>query len=75
MKEIILSGCQAKNLIATNNYEEILTFLKNIGLNFILKGKKFQFDTKIGWQPLFKNGGYINHRRGRDSNSRHAFAF
>ncbi|MCX5749030.1 MAG: recombinase family protein [Candidatus Saganbacteria bacterium] len=73
MKEIILSGCQAKNLIATNNYEEILTFLKNIGSNFILKGKKLQFDSRIGWRPLFKNAQYLNHRRRWDSNPRYAF--
>ena len=27
-------------------------FLKNIGSNFILKDKKFQFALKIGWRAL-----------------------
>ncbi|PIS28228.1 hypothetical protein COT42_08655, partial [Candidatus Saganbacteria bacterium CG08_land_8_20_14_0_20_45_16] len=29
-------------------------FLKNIGSNFILKDKKFQFALKIGWRALAK---------------------
>jgi len=52
MRAMINSSCQAKNLIHTKKYNDIHTFLKNIGSNFILKGKKFHFKAKIGWRIL-----------------------
>ncbi|MBI5400349.1 hypothetical protein HZB07_07100 [Candidatus Saganbacteria bacterium] len=58
MRAVINSSCQAKKLAHADNPNDIYTFLKNIGSNFILKDKKFQFEGKIGWRPLLKNGPF-----------------
>jgi len=50
MKEMILASSQAKILLSQSDNQEIRAFLKNIGSNFILKDKKFQFALKIGWR-------------------------
>lgn len=50
MKEMILASSQAKILLSQSDNQEIRAFLKNIGSNFILKNKKFQFALKIGWR-------------------------
>jgi len=68
MRKLILSSCQAKILISENNPDKISTFLKNIGSNFILKDKKIQFEGKIGWRPLLKNGPFKGWLVVRDSN-------
>ena len=68
MRALILSSCQAKILISENNPDKISTFLKNIGSNFILKDKKFQFEGKIGWRPLLKNGPFKGWLGDRDLN-------
>jgi len=60
MRQLILSSCQAKILISENDPDKISTFLKNIGSNFILKDKKFQFEGKIGWRPLLKKAPFNN---------------
>jgi len=52
MKEMILASSQAKILVSQSDNQEIRAFLKNIGSNFILKDKKFQFALKIGWRAL-----------------------
>ena len=52
MKEMILASSQAKILLSQSDNQEIRAFLKNIGSNFILKDKKFQFALKIGWRAL-----------------------
>ena len=52
MKEMIFASSQAKILLSQNDNQEIRAFLKNIGSNFILKDKKFQFAPKIGWRAL-----------------------
>ncbi|MFH1233260.1 MAG: hypothetical protein V1649_01250 [Patescibacteria group bacterium] len=52
MKEMILASSQAKILLSQSGNQKIRAFLKNIGLNFILKDKKFQFALKIGWRAL-----------------------
>ncbi|PIQ91823.1 MAG: hypothetical protein COV69_04550, partial [Parcubacteria group bacterium CG11_big_fil_rev_8_21_14_0_20_39_14] len=41
MKEMILASSQAKILLSQGDKTEIRQFLKNVGSNFILKGKKF----------------------------------
>ena len=68
MRKLILSSCQAKILISENNPDKISTFLKNIGSNFILKDKKFQFEGKIGWRPLLKNAPFKGWLGDRDLN-------
>jgi site-specific DNA recombinase len=52
IKEMILASSQAKILLSQSDNQEIRPFLKNIGSNFILKDKKFQFALKIGWRTL-----------------------
>ena len=52
MKEIILQSSQAKNIAKSGDLSEFRIFLKNIGSNFILKGKKFQFSSHLGWRAL-----------------------
>ena len=52
MKEMILASSQAKILLSQSDNQEIRAFLKNIGSNFILKDKKFQFALKNGWRAL-----------------------
>ena len=72
MKEMILASNQAKILLSQSDNSQIRTFLKNIGSNFILKGKKFQFEGKIGWRALLNSPQNTNWRRERDSNPRSA---
>ncbi|PIS40034.1 MAG: hypothetical protein COT32_01945, partial [Candidatus Nealsonbacteria bacterium CG08_land_8_20_14_0_20_36_22] len=50
MKEMIFEAKQAKILLSQGDNHQILTFLKNVGSNFILKGKKFDFEPKNGWR-------------------------
>ena len=50
MKEMIFEAKQAKILLSQGDNQQILTFLKNVGSNFILKDKKFNFAFKIGWR-------------------------
>ena len=74
MKEMILASNQAKILLSQSDKTEIRQFLKNIGSNFILKDKKFQFALKIGWRALAEGEPtktFPIWRRGRDSNSRY----
>jgi len=52
MKEMILESSQAKILLSQSDKTEIRQFLKNVGSNFILKDKKFNFAPKIGWIVL-----------------------
>ena len=52
MKEMIFEAKQAKILLSQGDNQQILTFLKNVGSNFILKDKKFNFAPKIGWRAL-----------------------
>ena len=73
MKEMILASSQAKILLSQSDNQEIRAFLKNIGSNFILKDKKFQFALKIGWRALAEGEPtktFPNWRRGWDSNPR-----
>ncbi len=50
MREFILSSKLAKKVAQQGDFSQIRTFLKNIGSNFILKGKKCEFLAKIGWR-------------------------
>ncbi len=70
MKEIILQSSQAKKIAKQGDLSEFRIFLKNIGSNFILKGKKFQFVSYSGWRALEKREPNTSWRRGRDSNPR-----
>ena len=50
IREMIFEAKQAKILLSQGDNQQILTFLKNVGSNFILKDKKFNFAFKIGWR-------------------------
>jgi site-specific DNA recombinase len=59
--------------LSQDDKTEIRQFLKNIGSNFILKDKKFQFALKIGWRALAEGEPtktFPNWRREWDSNPR-----
>ena len=71
MREFIKASSQAKNSVNLENNQELLSFLKNIASNFLLKGKKFRFEAKIGWRVLAQSAPFSNWRRGRDSNPRY----
>jgi site-specific DNA recombinase len=73
MREFIKASNQAKDSIDFENNQEVLSFLKNIGSNFILKGKKFRFEAKIGWRVLAQSAPFSNWRREWDSNPRPRF--
>lgn len=49
MREMIFEAKQAKILLSQGNNQQAREFLKNVGLNFILKDKKFNFEAAIGW--------------------------
>jgi len=49
MREMIFEAKQAKILLSQGDNYQIREFLKNVGSNFILKDKKFNFAPKIGW--------------------------
>ena len=73
IREMIFEAKQAKILLSQGDNQQILTFLKNVGSNFILKDKKFNFCFKIGWRARVAgepNASFSNWRRGRDSNPR-----
>ena len=75
MKEVILLSSQAKILLSQGDKTEIRQFLKNAGPNFILKGKKFDFEPKIGWRARVAgepNSSFPNWRKEWDSNPRRA---
>ena len=71
MREMIFKARQAKILLSQGDNQQILTFLKNVGSNFILKDKKLNFAPKIGWRALAEGSpatSFSNWRRVRDSN-------
>ena len=73
MRKMIFEAKQAKILLSQGDNQQILTFLKNVGSNFILKDKKFNFAPKIGWRARVAgepNASFTNWRRGWDSNPR-----
>ena len=70
MREFIKASSQAKNSVDLENNQEVVSFLKNIGSNFLLKGKTVRFEAKTGWRVLAKSRGFRNWRREWDSNPR-----
>jgi hypothetical protein len=54
MKKMIFEAKQAKILLSQSDNQQILTFLKNVGSNFILKDKKLNFALKIGWRQTVR---------------------
>ena len=73
MRKMIFEAKQAKILLSQGDNYQIREFLKDVGSNFILKDKKFNFAPKIGWRVLAEGEPtktFPNWRRGWDSNPR-----
>ena len=73
MREVILLSSQAKILLSQGDKTQIRAFLKNVGSNFILKDKKFNFAPKIGWRAIAEGEPMVsfpNWRRVRNSNKK-----
>ena len=49
MRDFVLASKLAKKTVDTGDLYQIKAFLKNIGSNFILQGKKFGFLAKPEW--------------------------
>ena len=49
-REFVLSLNQAANLLSENDYPKMTTFLKNIGVNHILRNRQFVFAPKIQYE-------------------------
>ena len=60
MREFILSSKLAKKIAYEGDLLEIRTFIKKIGSDFILKGKKFEFLGKIGWKILLEKREFVS---------------
>ena len=76
MRKMIFEAKQAKILLSQGDNQQILTFLKNIGSNFILKDKKLNFCFKIGWRARVAGEPartFTDWRRERDLNPRYTF--
>ena len=52
MREFILSSREAKKIANDGDQQQIRTFLKKMGSNFMVKGKKFEFLAKGGWKII-----------------------
>ena len=55
MREFIFANKQTKKVANGGDNLEIRAFIKKIGSNFILQGKKFEFKPKNGWNSVLKN--------------------
>ncbi len=58
MREFILSSREAKKIATNGDLHQIRTFLKKIGSNFTVKGKKFEFLAKKGWRVVPQIGRF-----------------
>ncbi len=68
LRDFILELNKAKKAAQTDNLLEIKTFLKNIGSNFILKGKKFEFYLNLGWRDAKRSSSFSSPYRHGESN-------
>ena len=68
MREFILSSCEAKKIAMSGDLHQIRTFLKKIGSNFTVKGKKFEFLAKKGWRIVPQIGVFPFVQARSDSN-------
>jgi len=56
-REFILSLAKADKIKNSEDYSEILTFLKNIGSNHYLQNRKWLFEAKIPYNLVATRGG------------------
>jgi len=69
-RDFILASVQAKKIAWQGDLELVRSFLKKIGSNFILEGKKFVFLAKNGWRAVSACGEFRDSWVGKDSNLR-----
>ncbi len=69
IREFVQASQQAKILTLEPENQQLFSFLKNIGSNFILKGKKLVPELRAGWRVIAKNRECVEWRGIRDSNS------
>ncbi len=70
LREFLLRNKEAKNLARRGEPAELRSFLKNIGSNFLLKGRKLAYEAKIGWATAADFRSFPNWYRGPESNRR-----
>ena len=58
LRDFIFLVRKAKKTAENRDLREFKSFLKNIGSNFILKGKKFEFLAKKEWATLARSAAY-----------------
>ena len=68
MREFILSSSQAKKIALEGDLQKIRTFIKKIGSNFTVKGKKFEFLAKIGWRVVAQISPFAELQGRQESN-------
>ena len=60
MRDFILASKLAKKTAEAGDLYQIKAFLKNIGSNFILQGKKFGFLAKFEWELASRSDTFPN---------------
>ena len=60
MRDFILRSKLAKKTAAEGDLSQIKAFLKNIGSDFILQGKKFEFLAKLEWELASRSDAFPN---------------
>ena len=73
LRDFILSLKKAKKTALSGDLNEYKIFLKNIGSNFILKGKKFEFYPNLGWRSVAQSASFTLSHGMRESNPRPRF--
>ena len=68
MRDFIFLLIKAKKIAGDGDSLELKAFLKNIGSNFILQGKKFGFLAEFEWALACRRQAFSNWLRGLDSN-------
>ena len=68
MREFILASKQAKKVATSRDPSEIRQFVKNIGSNFLLKGKTLRFEAHLGWGLAAQKTRYSDWCPRQDSN-------
>ncbi len=58
MKEFLLLNKDAEKVALSGDPVSFRAFLKNIGSNFLLKGKRLGFERKIGWVRAAESRSY-----------------
>ena len=70
MKQFLLDNKQAKTVASRGDHSELRAFVKNIGSNFLLKGKTLGGVAKIGWATAADFRTFTDWYRGAGSNRR-----